>query len=326
MSAIDWDKLYRATNQDNKPTPGYLFNEIVQEVSNANPKEIPAVAEYLADCVDGDHAHVKLKALFVIKTLAFRIPPFCRCAQERIASVQEAAVFTGPPSALFGDEPYRLVREAAEGALEALTGGEFYHEQYRQMSQRIVGFGNYQPAADTVLPDGSVNVARDVTLGDVALSTVGFLQSRAGALLGGVKDILTSPFRHSSGIDGLGEMDDAEDPDYADEGELQDDRPDVGEDGYYPDAAGTYVPPYFPPALPMPSSATEQPDLMSQDELAPEGCSHQEACFAAAVSLLDSEDGDFAAAPSLQEDDLSEDAILDILGLGGGTGPPQTSQ
>ena len=29
----------------------------------------------------------------------------------------------------FGDEPYRLVREAADGALEALSGNEFYHEE-----------------------------------------------------------------------------------------------------------------------------------------------------------------------------------------------------
>ena len=30
------------------------------------------MAEYLISCVNGDHAHVKLKGLFVIKTLAYR--------------------------------------------------------------------------------------------------------------------------------------------------------------------------------------------------------------------------------------------------------------
>lgn len=44
----------------------------VQNVSNACPSEIPSLAQYLIDCVNGDHAHVKLKALFVIKTLAYR--------------------------------------------------------------------------------------------------------------------------------------------------------------------------------------------------------------------------------------------------------------
>ena len=77
--------------------------------------------------------------------------------KEHLKCVQDAAVFTGPPSPMplfciksagykesgqpvgssrfrafgqrFGDEPYRLVREAAEGALEAMSGNEFYHEE-----------------------------------------------------------------------------------------------------------------------------------------------------------------------------------------------------
>ena len=31
------------------------------KVSQAKPSDLPAVADYLADCVEGDHAHVKLK-------------------------------------------------------------------------------------------------------------------------------------------------------------------------------------------------------------------------------------------------------------------------
>ncbi|OLP88547.1 hypothetical protein AK812_SmicGene30102 [Symbiodinium microadriaticum] len=128
---------------------GYLFNDIVQNasgrlmaqnptwrlVSQAKPSDLPAVADYLADCVEGDHAHVKLKALFVIKTLAYRIPPFQQAMQAKLMVRLQR----------FGDEPYRLVREAADGALEALAGNEFYHEEYRLLSQRIVGFGNYEP-------------------------------------------------------------------------------------------------------------------------------------------------------------------------------------
>ncbi|CAE7464030.1 tepsin [Symbiodinium pilosum] len=186
-AAIEWSDIYRATNRDNTPTPGYLFNDIVQNVSQAKPADLPAVADYLADCVEGDHAHVKLKALFVIKTLAYRIPPFQQAMQEHLKCVQDAAVFTGPPSPMFGDEPYRLVREAAEGALEAMSGNEFYHEEYRQLSQRIVGFGNYEPPEDSKLPDGSVNVAKDVTFGDVLGGAVGGIFTGAGAIVSGVK-------------------------------------------------------------------------------------------------------------------------------------------
>ena len=28
MAAIEWGNIYRATNTDNTPTPGYLFNDI----------------------------------------------------------------------------------------------------------------------------------------------------------------------------------------------------------------------------------------------------------------------------------------------------------
>ena len=61
MGDIDWDKLYHATSEDCKPTPGYLFDEIVRNVTFADMSQIPAVAGYLSGCVDGDHAHVKLK-------------------------------------------------------------------------------------------------------------------------------------------------------------------------------------------------------------------------------------------------------------------------
>lgn len=249
MAQIDWNKLYRATNTENKPTPGYLFHDIVQDVSNASPKDIPAVAAYLAECVDGDHAHVKLKALFVIKTLAYRIPPFCACMQEHLASIHEAMSFEGPPSALYGDEPYKLVREAAEAAMLALTGGEFYHEQHREMSQRIVGFGNYQPGEDTVLPDGSVNVARDITVSDLAVTTVSLLTVGVSAIFGGVKDLLVSgPYKQGTGLqhdcDDLGD-----DCDDGGAGMDPDDRRSFEIAGSYePSSSGSlYVPPVLPP-------------------------------------------------------------------------------
>ena len=101
-----------------------------------------------------------------------------------MSSIQEACIFTGPPSPMYGDavwpgfyadadakEPYRLVREAAEGAREALEGHEFYHqvgrpvgvqtskerrEEYKELSRRIVGFGNYEPPEDRWQPHQGV--------------------------------------------------------------------------------------------------------------------------------------------------------------------------
>uniref|UniRef100_A0A7S4SX99 Uncharacterized protein n=1 Tax=Alexandrium monilatum TaxID=311494 RepID=A0A7S4SX99_9DINO len=328
MCDIDWSKLYEATSREDKATPGYVFNEIVQNMSYADPRHFPAVAEYLTDCVDGDHAHVKLKALFVIKTVAYRVPPFCNCMRERITSVQEACSFQGPPSAIYGDEPYRLIREAAEAAMEALTGGEHYHEQYRALSQRIVGFGNFQPDEDTVLPDGSVNVGRDVTVKDVALSAVGFVQTRVGALLGGVKDVFYSPFNQKkAGVGALG-ADEGEEGDEAADGvggydddndEPRDEEPrgETDEDGFYRPSCGSYV----PPALPNPAPAAEETpqgereelesirDLFEEDETGywPEEC-----------ALPGRAEPSAAAGPQ------DEASFMDMLGLGGGGPGPGT--
>eukprot|EP00913_Durusdinium_trenchii_P026134 g24516.t1 len=288
--AIEWGDLYRATNRDNTPTPGYLFNDIVQNVSNASPSAIPEVAQYLIDCVNGDHAHVKLKSLFVIKTLAYRtaasqlrwrhhtaqtslqlhhaslrIPPFQQAflsQPDGWSSVLEASVFTGPPSPMFGDEPYRLVREAAEGAKEALETTEFYHQdrvaletaEYKELSQRIVGFGNYQPPEDTKLPDGSVNVAKDVTFGDVLGTAVGGVLNGAGAIFQGVKGLFETHSRHVFAMflhrefgtlphPGIG-MDEpeeeVEDP-YEEEAQMR-----IEEEDEYHAPAGDYIPPLVP--------------------------------------------------------------------------------
>lgn len=249
MAAIEWSDIYRATNRDNTPTPGYLFNDIVQNVSNACPSEIPALAQYLIDCVNGDHAHVKLKALFVIKTLAYRIPPFQQAflsQPDGLGSIQEACVFTGPPSPMFGDEPYRLVREAAEGAREVLETNEFYHQEYKELSRRIVGFGNYEPPEDTKLPDGSVNVAKDVTFGDVLGTAVGGVLNGAGAIIQGVKGLFETHSRHVSGLElegmGMDEPEVAEDP-YEEEAQMQMDEEE--EDEYRP-STGDYIPPSVP--------------------------------------------------------------------------------
>lgn len=265
MGEVDWQKLYEATSKENRPTPGYLFNEIVRDISHADPRQIPPVALYLADCVDGDHAHVKLKALFVIKAIAYRVPPFCQCMQERLASVQEAIHFEGPPSALYGDEPYRLVREAAEGALDALTSGEHYHEQYRAMSQRIVGFGNYQPGEETVLADGSVDLG--ITYRDVVSEAVGAVQSGVGAILGSVKEIFKGPFQAK--VDGI-VMDESDEPcdglqeDQAEEECEELDTAEAEDDDSYRPSVGSYIPPSLP--APAPALASTSADVEEEWE------------------------------------------------------------
>jgi len=250
MGDVDWSRLLEATSKGNHPTPGYVVSEIVRDISHSSPHRIPAVATYLADCVDGDHAHVKLKALFITKALAYRVPPFCHCMRERLPSIKAACLFSGPPSPLFGDEPYRLVREAAEACVVALTGEEFYHEKYKEMSQRIVGFGNFQP-------DASEEVGVKIDYWELTSGAVGLLQSGVGALVMGFREMITGPFGSDREVEAL-DVDD-----YDDGGELTAD--DIAQaavdseeppfldnkDGSYQHSPGLYV----PPSLPVPAES-----------------------------------------------------------------------
>lgn len=261
MGAVEWKLLHEATSTGNQPTPGYLYNEIVRAVSFASPSEIPAVAGYLVGCVEGDHAHVKLKALFVIKTLAYRVPPFCACMREHLPVVRDATVFSGIPSSVFGDEPYRLVRDAAHAALSAVMDGTHYHEEYRQMSQRIVGFGNYLPSDDTVLPDGSINVCRDLSYNDITASAADVIQSKVSAIATSVKGMFTGHITVGDverGL-GLGADEECEDDVAHDDtaaffqGHLEDGDEDARSAhsdpdalGYHP-SEGTYIPPCLVP-------------------------------------------------------------------------------
>lgn len=340
---IDWQKLYEATSTSNKPTPGYLFNEIVHDVSHCHPHRIQAVADYLADCVDGDHAHVKLKALFVIKTVAYRVPPFCGCMQERLSSVEAAAAFSGPPSALYGDEPYRLVREAADGALQVLVGGAHFHEQYRGMSQRIVGFGNYMPGEDTVLPDGSVDVG--VTYRDVLSIAYEKVSGGVSSVFGGVKDLLASGVgggeKKLEGLD-IVAMDlsaDVEDDAQnvasgmhggafeTSDGVVGDEARLHSEEGYeeeadevdvesYKPSAGDYV----PPALPMPKSVETRQweDLWASDEAAVPDLLGFGRGTSGGIGVGNDLLGDEPLAnkmPCEDEDFSAEENILHVLGL-----------
>lgn len=299
---IDWRKIYDATSRDNKPTPGYLFNDIVKDVSCADPGELPAVATYLADLVDGDHAHVKLKALFVIKSLAYRVPPFCRLMQDRLSSVQEASVYSGPPSEMYGDEPYRLVREAAENTLQALTSGEHYHEQYQEMSQRIVGFGNFAPPEDTVLPDGTIDMRPEVSIKDVAWGTVGMLRSGVGLVLGGMSGLFAGPDFDQVDLDRIpGDLGDEPDPPAEEE---EPDDIEIPTDGSYQSSPGTYVPPTLPPPS-APEEASANADTAEVFERLWEG----------------SDDGADAQPPMVDMDSVwtaqeEEAAVLQELGIG----------
>lgn len=46
-AAIEWSDIYRATNRENTPTPGYLFNDIAPRLKVREPRCLQAnIEEY----------------------------------------------------------------------------------------------------------------------------------------------------------------------------------------------------------------------------------------------------------------------------------------
>ena len=121
--------------------------------------------------------------------------------KEHLKCVQDAAVFTGPPSPMplfciksagykdsgqpvgssrfrafgqrFGDEPYRLVREAAEGALEAMSGNEFYHEELLGKTMMPADIAAVLPAAIAVRARIPTTFATLLSLASLTLGALG---------------------------------------------------------------------------------------------------------------------------------------------------------
>ncbi|EER16959.1 hypothetical protein Pmar_PMAR010770 [Perkinsus marinus ATCC 50983] len=148
---IDWELIRYATNTDNKPTPGYAFNDLITNI-RGNPQGVPDVAAYLAQCVAGDHAHVKLKALLCMKHLANRVPPFRIQLRSYAAVIEQATQFTGPPSPTYGDEPYRLVRDTATAVWDiTFNQGDDIDNATQSLQERIQGFGS-APTGNTNSP------------------------------------------------------------------------------------------------------------------------------------------------------------------------------
>ncbi|EEQ98156.1 hypothetical protein Pmar_PMAR001971 [Perkinsus marinus ATCC 50983] len=184
---IDWELIRYATNTDNKPTPGYAFNDLITNIRE-NPQGVPDVAAYLAECVAGDHAHVKLKALLCMKHLANRVPPFRIQLRSYAAVIEQATQFTGPPSPTYGDEPYRLVRDTATAVWDiTFNQGDDIDNATQSLQKRIQGFGS-APTGNTNGPSAASTVLHGAAdyVGDAIYDVV--LDYREKGAVGTLRD------------------------------------------------------------------------------------------------------------------------------------------
>ncbi|KAK3586102.1 hypothetical protein CHS0354_033222 [Potamilus streckersoni] len=110
--------LIKATSDDDRPIPGYLYKEI-NDMTYESDECCQNTLDFLNDQLDQTSSHVKLKVLKLMKVLVenghqnFRLGLL-----KQSFGIKEATKWSGPPDPLHGNTPYLMVRKAAQNLLE----------------------------------------------------------------------------------------------------------------------------------------------------------------------------------------------------------------
>lgn len=147
---VNWNQLQNATTPDNKPTPGWLFNEIIRDVRN-NPKDTPDVAEYLMQCVCSDQLNIQLKGVLCIKHIASEDVTFqnyllsCPGALKIMDDIAAPPIV--PQARAIEPQEVRTVRDATKSSLEAIRTPHSVEKSTAgaSLKARCQGFGNFEP-------------------------------------------------------------------------------------------------------------------------------------------------------------------------------------
>lgn len=147
---VNWNLLQNATSPDNKPTPGWLFHEICQDVRNC-PRDCPDVAEYLMQCVCSDQLNIQLKAVLAIKHLAAEDITFQQYMQACAGALKILEDIAAPPivpqARSLEPQEVKTVRDATKSAITAIHTPHTVEKatDAASLKQRIQGFGNFEP-------------------------------------------------------------------------------------------------------------------------------------------------------------------------------------
>jgi len=147
---VNWNLLQNATSPDNKPTPGWLFNEICQDVRNS-PKDCPDVAEYLMQCVCSDQLNIQLKAVLCVKHLSASDITFQNYMQACPGALKILEDIAAPPivpqARSLEPQEVKTVRDATQSALNAIATPHTVEKSTEAagLKTRIQGFGNFEP-------------------------------------------------------------------------------------------------------------------------------------------------------------------------------------
>ncbi|CAI9739887.1 Hypothetical predicted protein [Octopus vulgaris] len=117
--------LMKATSDDDKPIPGYLYDE-VNKISYESTAYCTSLLEFLVSQLEKKSCHVKLKVLKLMTNLVEKGHPHFRQGLRRQANgIREATKFSGPPDPLHGTVPYLVVRQMAQNLSEVLFDADY---------------------------------------------------------------------------------------------------------------------------------------------------------------------------------------------------------
>lgn len=110
--------LFKATSDDDTPTPGYIYEEI-SKLTWEDGEKCEDVLNFLVKRLDKDSPAVKLKCLRVLKYCVSKgHESFHRDLQRQVQPIKDATQFRGVPDPLRGDAPAKAVRDAATELLQ----------------------------------------------------------------------------------------------------------------------------------------------------------------------------------------------------------------
>merc|ERR1719362_11613 len=193
---MNWNNLHEATAENDKPTPGWLFNDICRD-AQANPMDVPDIAEYLMRCAATDSNIVSLKGCLTIRHLSEGVPAFRQYIQKCPEALAVLKTLAEPPQLAqarsLERQEARIAREAAARALDACLKPAWQQSEPRaaHLQERIQGFGNFEPPPldEDKAPNGIVDQVAGF-VGDAVGDTIDDFREKGavGAVRDGMAD------------------------------------------------------------------------------------------------------------------------------------------
>ncbi|XP_033748801.1 AP-4 complex accessory subunit Tepsin-like isoform X2 [Pecten maximus] len=167
--------ILKATSDDDKPIPGYLYQEI-SKITHESDGYCESTLEYLVDRLEKNSCHIKLKVIKVMKYLLENGHRNFRFGLLKNArGITAATKFSGAPDPLHGNVPYLMVRKAAQELSEVLFDTETFEgnqegEPTSLINTDSLGSSNYQKGK--LEGFGNSPAVQKNTLGDSLIDNV----------------------------------------------------------------------------------------------------------------------------------------------------------